>query len=208
MKSKVTGLYAIADSGWNPCEDLAKLTQKFLEGGCRLVQLRMNSSDQDDVSSVAKEVATLKQKWDFLFIVNDHPNIASAVGADGVHVGENDISIQEIKKAYGDKLIVGYSSHSIDEAAHAQALGADYVAFGAIFPTKTKGPGHPVQGLEKLKQLTKKLTVPVVAIGGIGRSNIGQVIDAGANSVAMISALAKAQDIVKETRWFVEKFPT
>ncbi|MFH0799089.1 MAG: thiamine phosphate synthase [Pseudomonadota bacterium] len=202
--SRIAGLYAIADSGWNPCATLPDLVLKFLDGGCRLVQLRMKSAAAAHMRKTAEEIALLKERREFTFIVNDHADIALEVGADGVHVGEHDTPVADIKRRFGSKLIVGYSSHSIEEAWRAVDAGADYVAFGAIFPTRTKGPGHPVQGLSRLKELTDSVDVPVVAIGGIGRDNVLDVLKAGADSVAMITALSKAPDIAAETRWFVE----
>lgn len=208
---KISGLYAIADSTWNPFGGLSELVWQFLEGGCRIVQLRVKANVHDHaaksaIHTAALEIMRLKKGCEFLFIINDYADVAKEVGADGVHVGENDMSVGEIRKRYGRDLIVGYSSHSIEEAMRAKNAGADYVAFGAIFPTKTKGPGHPVQGLGKLSALTEKMTIPVVAIGGINRNNITSVIDAGASAVAMISALSEAKDVAKETRWFVDRF--
>lgn len=203
---KIKGLYAIADSRWNPCGGLPALVQKFLEGGAKIVQLRVKDGKKDDVLSIARQIMVFRGGWDFTFIVNDHADVAVAAGADGVHVGENDEPVLAIKKRFGEKLIVGCSSHSIGEARLAEADGADYVAFGAIYPTRTKGPGHPVQGIEKLKELVNTVNAPVVAIGGIGRDNIDEVLSAGARSVAMITALSQADDIASETKWFADKF--
>jgi thiamine-phosphate pyrophosphorylase len=147
---------------------------------------------------VASEVAGFKKNNDFILIINDHADIACQVGADGVHVGTNDMPVTEIRKTFGDEIMIGFSSHSAEEAKKAWEMGADYVAFGAIFPTKTKGPGHPVQGLEKLREVVAAASIPVVAIGGICRENIEGVLKTGVSSVAMISALALANDPVLE----------
>lgn len=201
-KAQISGLYAIADEAWNPFQDFPSLIVKFLQGGARIVQLRMKNSSPDEVRRDALLVAALKKDFDFTFILNDHADIAAEVGADGVHVGENDEPVAEIKKRHGGGLIVGYSSHSIDEARSAQSAGADYIAFGAIFPTKTKGPGHPVQGIEKLRVLAASVSLPLVAIGGICRENIRDVIAAGADCVAMITALSEASDISGEVAYY------
>lgn len=148
---------------------------------------------------------TLKKNFDFTFIVNDFVDVAGEVGADGVHVGANDLPVSDIRKRLGKNFIIGYSSHSIDEALAAQRLGADYIAFGAIFPTKTKGPGAPVQGIGKLKGIRDKISKPIIAIGGINRSNIEDVMLSGADAVAMITSITQAKDIVTETKWYVEK---
>ena len=203
-EEKIKGLYAIADSKWNPFDSMSELAEKILKGGCKILQLRMKGSSEDDYRSEARAIATLKNKYDFTFIVNDHPEVASELGADGVHVGENDMPVSDIKSAFGDRLIVGYSSHSIEEAVKAEKSGADYIAFGAIFQTKTKGPGHPVQGLDKLKKFVDSVNVPTVAIGGIDESNIDDIIATGVSSVAMISAISEADDVANKVREFVE----
>lgn len=203
---RISGLYAIADSGWNPFASMSELVKKFLEGGCRVIQLRMKGSPKKDVLKAAREIASFKRDCDFTFIVNDHPDVAAEAGADGVHVGENDRPVADIKREFGNGLIVGYSSHSLVEAKKAAAEGADYVAFGAIFPTRTKGAGHPVQGLPKLKAAVQSVDVPVVAIGGINCDNIAGVIETGADSVAMITALSGATDIEGTVRQFVTMF--
>lgn len=204
-KEQIQGLYAIADGGCNPCGSFDELVRKFLDGGCRLVQLRMKGSSKGEHLAAARAIAELKNTYPFTFIINDHPDIALEVGADGVHVGSNDAAVSAIRREFGDSLIVGYSAHSMDEAVLA-AQSADYVAFGAIFPTKNKGPDHPVQGLEMLRQVVDAVDVPVVAIGGIGRGNIDSVIDTGVTSIAMISALCESGDIRAETQYFIKKY--
>ena len=199
-------MYAIADSAWNPYATLPRLVQDFLAGGCRFVQLRMKDAPAHAVRSVAMAITALKRTQDFTFIVNDHPEVAVAVGADGVHVGSNDMPLSDVRGIVGPEMLVGYSSHAIEEAQRAATSGADYVAFGAIFPTRTKGPGHPVQGLDRLRALVAAVDKPVVAIGGIDRTNVRDVIDAGASSIAMITGLSQAADVVEETRWYADQF--
>ncbi|MBN1282637.1 MAG: thiamine phosphate synthase [Proteobacteria bacterium] len=201
---RIKGLYAIADSSSRPAASLPALARSFLEGGCGIVQLRMKDAGTRMMKAVAVEIMKLKAEYDFTFIVNDHVDLALEIGADGVHVGENDEPVESIKRRAPD-LTVGYSSHSKDEAIAAAAAGADYMAFGAIYPTATKGPGHPVQGTGRLRELVQSAGAPVVAIGGIGRANVDDVLSTGVASVAMIGALANAADVAAETRWFVRK---
>jgi thiamine-phosphate pyrophosphorylase len=208
----IGGLYAIADRDFNPFDSLAMLARKYLEGGAKIVQLRMKDSGPGTRDSGlgtrifrdnALEIMKLKGEFDFTFIVNDYVDVALDVEADGVHVGENDEAVASIRKRAGDDLIIGYSSHSVGEARGAEMDGADYVAFGAIFPTRTKGPGHPVQGLGRLKEIASSVRVPVVAIGGITRENVADVVAVGVDSIAMITAISQARDVVAETAWFV-----
>ena len=161
-------------------------------------------------AETARRIQALKAKYDFLWIVNDDLQTALEIGADGVHVGKDDPPVRECRKILGPGKIVGYSSHALEEALDAERSGADYVAFGAIFPTPTKGPGHPVQGLEKLREVVRSLRVPVVAIGGIDRSNVDSVLATGVASVAMISALAKnrSEERVREAAFFRNRFAT
>lgn len=200
---RVRGLYTIVDR--------AGLARDYLEGGARIVQLRdkrrlESEKSRGDFLRTALALADLKKTYDFLFIVNDDVEIAREVGADGVHVGKDDAPIAACREILGPGKIVGYSSHALEEAIEAEKQGADYVAFGAIFPTPTKGPGHPVQGIDKLRQVVHSVKIPVVAIGGIGRENIKDVLATGADCVAMISALAQAEDRVKETKFFCRFF--
>ncbi len=201
---KVSGLYAIVDAGVTPDLPLETLAEDYLKGGVRVIQLR----DKRGIPTrfeIAKKIAALKSKYRFLFIVNDDLELAKEVNADGIHVGKDDSPIVECRKFLGPGKLIGYSSHSLEEAVEAERQGADYVAFGAIYPTPTKGPGHPIQGIEKLREVVRALKIPVVAIGGIGRDNIKEVLLTGVASVAMISALAKApssRDRAEEARFF------
>ena len=207
----VRGLYAIADATWNPFDSLPQLVEQYLKGGARMIQLRMKRPDGADeawercVGDTAASIAKFKRSYPFTFIVNDYVDVAASVGADGVHVGANDMAVREVKKRIRPGMVVGYSSHAIEEALEAQEQGADYVAFGAIFPTPTKGPGHPVQGINALREVVSLFRVPVVAIGGINRANVDGVIATGVSSIAMITALTGAENIAEEVRWFADK---
>ena len=160
------------------------------------------------MKAAAEEILKEKNRYAFTFILNDYVELAQSLAVDGLHVGQDDLPIGEVRKRIGPHKLIGYSSHSLEEAKKAESEGADYVAFGAIFPTKTKGPGHPVQGVERLQQLVDQIKIPKVAIGGITKENIDSVLKTGVDSVAMITALTQAQNVLEETRWFVDKFDT
>ncbi|QQR79753.1 MAG: thiamine phosphate synthase [Deltaproteobacteria bacterium] len=204
------GLYAIIDEGVLIGEDLVRVAQDYLEGGIKIIQYRHKHRHESTQSyqkylQRAEAIGALRSQYAFTYIINDDLDAFQKVGADGIHVGKDDFSIEECRKQVGSK-IIGYSSHSLAEALEAEKRGPDYVAFGAIFPTTTKGPGHPIQSVEKLKVVVESLKVPVVAIGGIGRDNVQDVVETGVAMVAMISALGRPQskNRVTEARYFVD----
>jgi thiamine-phosphate pyrophosphorylase len=209
VSSKIKGLYAIIDNTFSPEKTHLELAQMLLVGGCRVLQLRVKKDNaslwDQEVFEVAMTIMNLKERYDFTFIINDYVDVAAELKADGVHVGKNDMSVSDIKKRTGSNLIVGRSSYSIEEALAVKEAGADYVAFGAIYPTQAKGPEHPIQGADKLREYVSKVASPIVAIGGINRTNIDEVWSTGVSSIAMISALTQVEDVVSETKWYVNK---
>ena len=128
-----------------------------------------------------------------VFIVNDHADIAKAVDADGVHLGQDDLPVEYGRKVLGEGKLIGISTHSVEQAREAEAAGADYIGFGPLFPTTTKDAGS-YQGAEKLRLLRNAVTLPVLAIGGITPDNLAEVMQAGADGVAVISAVLSAPD--------------
>ncbi len=137
-----------------------------------------------------------------LFIVNDHPDIAEAVDADGVHLGQDDLPIDQARKILGSGKIVGISTHSREQAAEAERAGADYIGFGPVFSTATKDAGE-AKGISGLKAVKQTVGIPVIAIGGITQANIGEVFQAGADGAAVISAVLSAGDIAQAAREMV-----
>lgn len=203
----IHGIYALCDTTFSPAETHLSLAKKFLLGGIRILQLRMKGeSDLSKVRSTAEGILALKKDYDFTFILNDFVELGLELEVDGVHVGRDDLPLSEVKKLAGPKTLVGYSSHSFLEARTAQEDGADYVALGAIFPTPTKGPGHPVVGLNTLRQVVRDLKIPTVAIGGITAENIHSVLATGVDAVAMITALTRAKHIEQAAAAFVKTY--
>ncbi|MDL1873437.1 thiamine phosphate synthase [Deltaproteobacteria bacterium PRO3] len=204
---EIRGIYALCDTSLNPRLSHLELARQLVAGGVPILQLRMKGeTDLGKVREVALQILALKRERDFTFLLNDFVALAAELPVDGIHVGQDDLSIAEARKILGPNRLIGYSSHSLEEALAAEAAGADYVALGAIFPTATKGPGHPVQGLETLRRVVAALRAPVIAIGGINRENLSQVLATGVAAVAMIGALSLAPDIAAEARWFVDQF--
>lgn len=177
-----------------------------MAGGVKILQLRMKGADAAARRVVAQQLQGLKRRYDFALIINDDLELACELGADGYHGGCEDAPIPEARGRLAGGRWIGYSAHSLPEALQAERAGADYVAFGAIYPSALKGPGHPVQGVEKLRELVKQLRVPVVAIGGIGRDNIKTVRATGVASVAMISALVQAPSPREEAQYYTGLF--
>ncbi len=204
MPSRIRGLYAIVDPRFVPPSlSVQAYARQLLEGGCRLMQLRCKSPQIR--YALARDLLALKRDYDFTCIINDDVACAKALHADGVHLGCDDGSLADARAMLGKSALIGYSSHSLAEARLAQDAGADYVAFGAIFPTQTKGPGHPIQGIQRLQEMCLCLSAPIVAIGGITRTTVADVAATGVAAVAMITGLSYASDPRAETMWYVQE---
>lgn len=197
------GLYFITDSTITKTPVISQVKQA-IDGGIKIIQYREKNLPTLEMYNQAKEIRKLT-KNKAIFVVNDRIDICLAVNADGVHLGKDDIPYSEARKLLKDK-IIGLSTHNIQEALHAEKLGADYISIGPIFATNTK-PNHqkPV-GIKTIKELSKKIKFPFVAIGGINGNNIKDVVNAGAKNVAMISALVTKKDIANEIKKFIGYF--
>ena len=186
-------LYAIVDpldTGRDPVE----LARSLLAGGARLVQLRLKGATSRDTHAAAERIAPLARAAGALFLVNDRPDIARAVGADGVHLGQDDLSIEAARRVLGAAAAVGVSTHDLDEARAAEDAGADYIGVGPIYATGSKTSALPPRGLELIRAVRAAVRCPIVAIGGITPATAPAVRAAGADAVAMIAALVRAGD--------------
>ncbi|MDP2710039.1 MAG: thiamine phosphate synthase, partial [Solirubrobacteraceae bacterium] len=177
-----TPLYVILDRGAAGGRDLATLLDAVLEGGCRLVQLREKTMPLNDLYPVARALRRRCREAACLFIVNDRVDLALAVEADGAHVGQDDLPAREARRLLPPPMILGVSTHNPDQARRARDDGADYVAVGSMFPTGSK-IGFNLVGPELVRRVRADIPVPLVAIGGITRDNVSQVIEAGADAV-------------------------
>ncbi len=188
------GLYAVVSS--NLCRHSVKQTvEAILSAGVRVIQLREKHTPDDQFYAMAVEVRQLTADHDALFIVNDRPDIAALTGADGVHLGQGDLPIADVRRLLKPGALVGRSTHSLNDAHGAIHEGADYIGFGAIFDTSTKD--NPIRvGTDLLAEVLAEVpsTLPVVAIGGITPDTLPEVLDAGAKWVAVSSALCQADD--------------
>lgn len=180
----------------------AELAMALLQGGAKIIQLRAKNKTPAEVLRVAREISSLKKNHDFIFIINDHASVCVEADADGVHVGQEDTPVLQVRKIVGPNKIVGLSTHSVEQARAAQNLPVDYIGLGGIFPTQTKPKGHPVLGISTLRQVVEFSRIPVVAIGGINATNFQTVLSTGVASIAIVSAINGAGDIVLETGKF------
>ncbi len=187
---RIGPLYAITDPGWIPEDRFLEVVEQALRGGVDVLQLREKDKPRDFVIERGRQLLRLCRRYRVPLIVNDHPEIAKAIGADGVHVGRDDPPIPEARALLGPRAIIGASAYGdLDLALRLQEEGADYVAFGAMFPSPTK-PDEPVVPLEVLREARKVLRIPIVAIGGITLENLPLLMEQGRpDAVAVISAI-------------------
>ena len=193
MKQQVSGLYAIIDPEACRGRDPVWVAGRAIEGGAAAIQWRDKRARRPEHMATARRVRELCRERGAIFIANDDPKLAVDLDADGVHLGQRDVPIDEARPIVGPDRIIGVSTNNVQEALAAQEAGADYVAVGSIFPTATKLDTRSAN-LERLRQVEIAVHVPVVAIGGINASNISAVVDAGAQAAAVISAVCGAED--------------
>jgi len=196
-------LYVILDGQASGGRRLDELLDAVLAGGCRLVQLREKTMPLAGLLPLAQVLRRRCREARALFIVNDRVDLALAVEADGAHVGQDDLPAREARRLLPPPMILGVSTHNPDQARRARDDGADYVAVGSMFPTGSK-IGFELVGPELVRRVRADIPVPLVAIGGITRDNVGQVIEAGADAVAVISAIGTARDPAAAVRGFLE----
>ncbi len=195
-------LYVILDRAAARGRDLLTILDATLAGGCRLVQLREKEWPSGRLLPMAERLRDRCRAVGATFIVNDRLDLALALGADGVHLGQDDLPPAAARPLLRPGMILGLSTHSLEQARAAQAAGADYVAVGSMFPTGTK-PDFQLVGPELIGKLRGEISVPLIGIGGITHDNVAQVIRAGADGVAVISAVCGAPNPEAATRRFL-----
>ena len=200
----LTGLYAIIDTQTLGLKDEVDTANKAIRGGAKVIQLRDKHHSKDKLLVIAQKLKELCYKSDTLFLMNDHLDIALASDADGLHIGQDDLPLSAIRKELPIDKIIGCSTATLAQALKAEAEGADYIAAGSIFPSATKKDATVI-GTEQLRRIKQAISIPLVAIGGINKDNIGEVIAAGADSAAVISALLSQESTEKATRQLVSE---
>lgn len=188
-------LYAVTDRRWlAPGQTLADAVREALEGGATFVQLREKELDAALIEAEAGELKTLCREYGVPFVLDDDVELAAHVGADGVHVGQEDMEAGRVRALLGDDAIVGVSAETVEEAVLAEKNGADYLGVGAVFPTGSKDDAVSVS-LDTLKQICGAVSIPVIAIGGITKDNVAKLRGTGIAGIAVISAIFAQPDI-------------
>ena len=194
-RRKMAGLYLILDQQYTK-RNIVSIAIEAAEAGVDVIQYRDKILSKKEAITVAQRLRGLTERTGVIFIVNDDPALALAVDADGVHLGQEDIPVAIARRILGKDKLIGLSTHSVEEATAANNLDVDYIGFGPIFHSKTKMVTSP-HGIEGIRRIREFVSLPIIAIGGIDQGNASGVIKAGANGVAVISAVLSAPHIAK-----------
>ena len=192
-------LYAITDRHWLNGESLYQQVEKALQGGVTFLQLREKKLDKELFMKEAREIKELCRKYKVPFIINDNVEIAKAIDADGVHVGQSDMEAGDVRKRLGADKIIGVSAKTVEQALLAEKHGADYLGVGAVFSTSTKTDATGVSH-ETLRDICQAVKIPVVAVGGITKDNVDELSGYGADGIAVISAIFAQENITEAAK--------
>ena len=191
---RVRGLYVIIDPEVTGGRDPLELAASAVRGGARMLQLRDKLRDKGTSLPLASAMQRLCRDNDVDLIINDHADLAAAIGCAGVHVGQTDLPVAESRRVLSPEQVLGRSNHEVDELVRSQEMGADHLAFGPIYTTNTKDVGRPEQGIARLREAREAAQLPLVAIGGITAGNAAPVVEAGADAVCVTAAVGLAPE--------------
>ncbi|MCR4789474.1 MAG: thiamine phosphate synthase [Treponemataceae bacterium] len=199
-------LYAVTDSYWAKTKNTSFYEQikASLQGGVTMLQLREKNLNYEDFESEAREIQELCSEFEVPFLINDNVQLAKKIDADGVHIGQDDMKLEEARKILGKDKIIGVSVQNLDQALKAENEGADYLGVGSVFPTQSKDDALMVS-LETLKEISSSVKIPIVAIGGITEENMIELKDSGINGIALISAIYSKENIKEATERLLKK---
>jgi len=188
--------YGIVDLGYVEDSRISEVCQALVDGGAGVIQLRAKGREKREIANWSKELLPICRSAGVPFIVNDYADVAAEVGADGLHIGQDDGMLSEVRTIVGDEMIVGRSTHSVEQARWALKEGFDYIGFGPLFPTPTKA-GRPGIGLENVSIVQKEIgsKIPVFCIGGVKLENLEEVKRAGARRVVVVSDVLQAKEV-------------
>jgi len=192
-------LYLVTDRKLMTSDSIEDCVRQAILGGCTVVQLREKESTSYEFYETALRVREITSDMGIPLIINDRADIAIAVDADGVHVGQKDLPYEVVRRIVGPDKLVGVSTHTLEQARLAEKLGADYIGVGAMFATGTKSDATPA-GIDMLHLIRKELSIPMVAIGGINKKNVSLLADTGVDGIAVVSAVVSEHDITGAAR--------
>jgi len=192
-------LYGILDLSYVPPADVVRVASQMIDGGVDILQLRAKAFIPHDVQWFAEQIHPVTSVAGIPFVINDFPEVASEIGAEGVHVGQDDMAVDKAREAAGYRTIIGKSTHSLAQAMAAAAEDTDYLGFGPLFATPTK-PAYPPIGLQDIRAVNEMIKKPVFCIGGIKLENLPAVIEAGARRIVIVSGILQADDIAAYCR--------
>lgn len=198
-------LYVITGEQFHPQRNYLEVIEESILGGADIIQLREKNKTKKELLQMARELKELTSKYNVTFIVNDHIDIALAVDADGIHLGQDDLPLEEARKIMGPAKIIGISTHALAEALEAESKGADYIGVGPVFETKSKVDVVDPVGLEYVRAVTEQISIPYVAIGGIKLHNLDSVLEAGATRICVISAIVGAENVQQTATEFSQR---
>jgi thiamine-phosphate pyrophosphorylase len=199
----VSGLYVVLDTAVLKGRSHLEAAEKVIQAGVKIIQLRDKTTAKKKLIPLARELQRICRQHGVLFVMNDYADVALAVNADGLHVGQEDLPVETARQLLSPDKILGVSAYTVEEAQTAEKEGADYIAVGSIFPTGSKDDVKVV-GLERIKSIKKAVRLPLVAIGGINQANAQQVVEAGADSLCVISAVLGAPDMMQAAKELIE----
>jgi len=193
-------LYGILDGDYVDRSQASDVVNKMLKGGIDILQLRAKNWTAEEITELGHEIHSLTHKSGIPLIINDYPDIAIAVGAEGVHVGQDDLAVDEVREMVGSEMLVGLSTHSMEQAKKSASQNVNYIGFGPLFSTPTK-PDYPAIGISEIAQVHQELPeLPIFCIGGIKDINFPQVIAAGARRMVVVSGILQAENITDYTK--------
>ncbi|MFH1721632.1 MAG: thiamine phosphate synthase [Candidatus Altiarchaeota archaeon] len=204
MKKFECGFFFITDRNLSKKGDIDDV-QAALKAGIKVVQYREKEFETRAMVETAKKLKSLCEKHNALFILNDRIDVALAVDADGVHVGQDDMPLDEVRRILGSEKIIGVTVHNVEEAIEAESGGADYLGVSPIFQTDTKKDAGPAVGVQLIKKIKEKTSIPLIGIGGITLENLDEVIRAGADGVCAISATVASDNVESAVAEFRRK---
>ncbi|MDW2800717.1 thiamine phosphate synthase [Clostridium boliviensis] len=192
-------LYVVTDRTWLGNSRLCEQVEEIVQSGATFIQLREKNLDYDSFAAEGRAIRTITSKYNIPFVINDNIEVALAVGADGVHVGQKDLDARKCRELIGEDKILGVSAQTKEQALLAEESGADYIGVGAVFETSTKTDANPVS-FDTLKEICSSVSIPVIAIGGINEDNIQKLKGSHIDGVAVISAVFAARDKKKAVK--------